>query len=72
MTYLFFFFFWKTGLDEKKARVTESGSMMGIQASTLRIILNGREEVPYNLTSKVFNFESLTVNSGFYRRRWKY
>ena len=52
--------------------MTESGSMMGIQASTLRIILNGREEVPYDLTSKVFNFESLTVNSGFYRRRWKY
>lgn len=37
----------------------ESRSMMGIQASILRIILNGRKVVSYNLTLKIFNFESV-------------
>lgn len=33
--------------------------MMGIQASILRIILNWRKVVSYNLTLKIFNFESV-------------
>lgn len=37
----------------------ESGSIMRIQASILRIILNGSKEVSYNLTLKILNFESV-------------